>query len=469
MRAQPMLRRAILIGMALLLLLAIRPERGLFPSDGDRLALEHARQSGADLLEWQLLASFVSADPTDAESWERMGLLDYRSGLCEQAVFEFEQASTYKQISADGLIPYGECLLTLGEFQAAAELLSPQLDKAERLPGLELLLSKAYIRLDDLKSAEHAIHVWAEREPDNPRARLYLGLFQAFTSPADALVTLQDAADQFKEYTNAYRQMQTAINKGELQENTAYRALELGRGYGSLEEWELAEYAFKSAVLQDPEYAEAHAWLGEAQQHLGKDGSAEIQIALKINPNSVLAQAMNALALQRHGDAEGALAALQLIVTQETEDPQWRIALGQARAQLGDLEGALSEYQEAVALEPENVAVWQAIAEFSLVYQYQVTSVGSPAATKAVLLSPADPRSLDLAGQAALSNGEQDEAQGYFLAAIQSDPQYAPAHLHLALVYFQRGDADAAYEELQKAASLGNIEAQNLLTQMSAQ
>ncbi len=398
-----------------------------------------------------------------------MGVLDYRSGLCKQAVYEFEQASTYKQLSGNGLIPYGECLLSLGELQAAAELLSPQLDKAESSPGLELLLAKAYIRLGDLNKADHAVRMWAEREPDNPRAHLYLGLIQALTNPVDALATLQDTADRSEEYTNAYRQMQTAINKGALQESTAYRALELGRAYGSLGEWELAEYAFKSAVLQDPEYAEAHAWLGEAQQHLGEDGSAEIQKALKLNPKSILAQAMNALALQRQGNAQGALAALQQIVAQETEDPQWRIALGQARAQLGDLEGALFEYQKAIALEPENVAVWQAIAEFSLGYQYQVTSVGSPAAIKAVLLAPEDPRSLDLAGQAALSNAEQDEAQGYFLAAIQSDPRYAPAHLHLALVFFQRGNNEAAHQELQKAAALGNIEAQNLLTQMSAQ
>ena len=70
----------------------------------DRLALERAREIGAELTEWRLLARFVSADPKDAESWERMGILDHRSGLCEQAVFEFEQASAYTQLSAGGLI-----------------------------------------------------------------------------------------------------------------------------------------------------------------------------------------------------------------------------------------------------------------------------------------------------------------------------------------------------------------------------
>ena len=464
-----MLRRAILIGMALLLLLAIQPERGLFPSDADRLALVRARESGAHLTEWRLLAGFVRANPKDAESWERMGVLDHLSGLCEQAVYEFEQASAFKQLSASGLVSYGECLLTLGQFQAATDLLAPRLGTTESSPGLELLLAKAYLRLDDLKNADHAIRVWAEREPDNSRASMYLGLYQALTNPVDALTTLQALADQSDEYYSAYHLVQTAINKGELQDNAPYRALELGRAYGSLGEWELALYAFTSAVQQDPRYTEAHAWLGEAQQQLGEDGSTELGKALMLNPKSILAQAMLALTLQRQGDAEGALDALQQIAAQDTEDPQWLIALGQARAQMGDLEGALSEYQKAIALAPENTSVWQAIAEFSLSYQYQVYSVGTPAANKAVLLAPHNPRSLDLAGQAALSNAEQDEAEGYFRAAIQFDPRYAPAHLHLALVLFQQEDNEAAYQELQKAAALGSAEALNLLEQVSTQ
>jgi tetratricopeptide (TPR) repeat protein len=469
MRAQPILQRAILIGMALLLLLAIRPESGLFPSDADRLALERASESGADLLEWQLLARFVSADPTDGESWERMGILDHRSGLCQQAVYEFERASLNMQLSDHSLVPYGECLVILGNLQGTVDLLAPRLETAENSASVALLLSRVYLRLGDLVTADRTIQIWVDREPENIRAVYYLGLLQALTYPDDALTTLQAVAERSIEYENAYRQLQTAINKGELQENPAYQALELGRAYGSLEEWELAFFAFNSAVQLDPEYAEAHAWLGETHYQLGEDGSAELEKALMLNPKSILAQAMQALALQRQGDARGALAALQQIASQEPDDPQWAIAVGQARAQLGDLEGALSEYSRATLLEPENVAVWQAMAEFSLSYQYQVIQVGSPAANKSVLLAPDSPRSLDLAGQAALSKGDLDEAEGYFRAALQYESRYAPAHLHLALVLFQRQDNDAAYEELQKAAALGNIEAQNLLAQMSAQ
>jgi tetratricopeptide (TPR) repeat protein len=469
MRAQTKIQRAILIGVALLLLLAVRPEQGLFPTNADWMALERARESGDDLIEWQLLARFVSADPKDTDSWERMGVLDHRGGLCEQAVFEFEQAARHGNLSTSSLIPYGDCLVALGNLQAAADLLAPQLDTVEIPSGLELLLARIYLRLGDLERASYSIRLWAGREAEDARARQYLGLIQVLSSPADGLATLRQAADLSNENENAYRQIQTAVNKGELQESQAYRALELGRAYGSLGEWEMALFAFNSAVAADPEYAEAHAWLGEAQQQLGEDGSAELQKALALNPTSILAQAMNALALQRQGNIQAALATLEQIASQEPDNPQWLIALGQARAQLGDLEGALSEFLKATKLQPENVAVWQALAEFSLSYQYQVTSTGTPAANKAVLLAPESPYSLDLAGQAAITNGELDEAESYFKTAIERDPRYAPAHLHLALIFFQREDINLGLHELQRAAALGNPEAQNLLTQMTTQ
>jgi tetratricopeptide (TPR) repeat protein len=354
-------------------------------------------------------------------------------------------------------------------FQDTIELLAPMSKGSEISTGLEPLLARAYLRLGDVANATTVIQEWAVRESQEPLAIYYLGLYQTLASPAEAITTLQKAAGISPEFENAYRQVQTAVNLGQLQDNPAYQALVLGRAYGSLGEWELAQYAFTAAVRADPLYAEAHAWLGEAQQQLGGDGSVELEKALTLNPDSVLAQAMNALALQRQGNAQGALVFLEKVATQEPDNPEWLIALGQSRAITGDLENALVEFQKSVALQPNNVATWQALADFSLAYQYAVDTDGIPAANKAVLLAPDDPHSLDLVGQAALMNGKPGEAEGYFTKAIAEDPRYAPAHLHLALVYLQYEDYSTAIAELEKAASLGNPDAENLLEQLNTQ
>ena len=75
-------------------------------------------------------------------------------------------------------------------------------------------------------------------------------------------------------------------------------------------EWEYAREAFRRATDLDPEYADAWAFLGEAQQQIsGKEtgsysevGLSELQRALQVDPNSILANFFMGLVL---GAAEG--------------------------------------------------------------------------------------------------------------------------------------------------------------------
>jgi len=455
-----------LIAVALALLLAIAPDRGTFPSTGDILLLQSARDAGADLDEWRWLARFVSEHPHNARVWERMAVLDYRNGLCQQATVEFNLALSYGKLSANSLAFYGECLMELGKSQETVDLLSPHLGDANKPNGLDLLLARAYLKQDNFERALLILNDWAARETQNPQAAYTLGLYQALAEPSEALKNLQNVATQTSEYNKSYREIQTAINTAQLSDNKAYQAVVIGRTYGNLNEWDLAEYAFLTALQSEPNYPEAHAWLGEARQHLGLDGSDELQLALELNPDSIIAQALNALYLQRQGKPEKALIYLNQIAEAEPSNPGWQMALGQANAQLGKLAEARGYFQQAVALEPANVSTWQALAEFCFTYQYEVQSTGIPAANKAVLLSPDSPRSLDLAGQAALTGGNLGSAEAYLRKAIELDPHYAPAHLHLALVLLQLENTSEAQQELVKAATLGSPEAENLLAQM---
>jgi tetratricopeptide (TPR) repeat protein len=459
--------RAVLIGTALALLLAIAPDRGTFPATSDIIVLQRARDSGADLVEWRWLARFVSDHPHNARIWERMAILDYRNGLCQQADLEFHLASEYGGLSPDNLAAFGECLLELGKSQEAIDLLSPHLGDKNPPAGLELLLARAYLRQGKYDKSLLILNGWALRDQQNPRAAYTLALYQALTEPAESLINFQNAVKQNPEYEKNYREMQTAINTSQLNDNRAYLSTLIGRAYGNLNEWELAEYAFLTAVQYDPGYAESHAWLGEARQHLGADGSSELQAALELNPDSILAQALNALYLQREGKPEQALLYLLQISEAEPSNPEWKMALGQTNAQLGRLEEAREYFQQAVLLAPGNVATWQALAEFCFTYQYEVQATGIPAANKTVLLSPDNPRSLDLAGQAALSSSNLGSAEDYLRRAIELDPRFADAHLHLALVLLQHDNIVEAQQELEKAATLGSLEAENLLAQIS--
>ncbi len=458
----------VFIAVALALLLAIAPDRGTFPSTADLIALHTARDAGDDLTEWRWLARFVSAHPHNASIWEHMAVLDYRNGLCQQANIEFNMAASYGKLSPETLLFYAECLLDQGKYGEVVNLLSPHLGDAYKPYGLERLLARAYLNQNDHAGALLILMDWAVPDGKDPLASYTLGLYQALTDPSESLKNLQSAASQDPEYSETYREIQTAVNTAQLSDNFAYQAVVVGQAYGNLNEWELAEYAFQTAVKVDPDYAEAHAWLGEARQHLGADGSNELQLALELNPDSILAQALNALYLQRQGRPDEALIYLNQVAEAEPANPAWQMALGQSNAQLGKLVEANGYYQHAVELEPENVTTWQALAEFCLTYQFEVQTAGIVAANKAVLLSPDSPRSLDLAGQAALIGGNLISAEYYLRKAITLDPRFAPAHLHLALVLLQQDKNQEARQELEKATTLGNLEAEHMLSQLTS-
>jgi Tfp pilus assembly protein PilF len=61
---------------------------------------------------------------------------------------------------------------------------------------------------------------------------------------------------------------------------------------------------------------------------------------------------------------------------------------------------------------------------------------------------------MDLMGQVLVHLGDLASAERFIVKALQADPTYAAAHLHLGLVYLLQGDPQAARRSLETAASL---------------
>jgi tetratricopeptide (TPR) repeat protein len=228
----------------------------------------------------------------------------------------------------------------------------------------------------------------------------------------------------------------------------------IGRGLGSLGEWQLAERAFSQACQLSPDYAEAWAYLSQAQEQLGQDGLPALNKAIALKPDSVLIQAFQALYWEHHGKADLALVYLHAIAGQEPDNGMWQVEIGNTLVEMGDLAAALPYYQQAVVVEPGNPNYWRDLALFSLVYNVQLTGVGLPAARQAVVLEPADPVGLDILGQYFLAGKDLLSAERMFLNAIIQDPHYAQAQFHLGLTYLEEGKSQPAYETLKLAAKL---------------
>jgi len=70
------------------------------------------------------------------------------------------------------------------------------------------------------------------------------------------------------------------------------------------------------------------------------------------------------------------------------------------------------------------------------------------------LLAPDEAASYDLLGWLYLSSGLLTEAETSLQRALDMDPNFPSAHLHLAMLYLQRGNYSSAYEHLLLVRSL---------------
>jgi tetratricopeptide (TPR) repeat protein len=82
--------------------------------------------------------------------------------------------------------------------------------------------------------------------------------------------------------------------------------------------------------------------------------------------------------------------------------------------------------------------------------------------------TPDDYRALDLLGVVRILQHRDIEAEQFFRRAVKKNEDFAPAHAHLGLLYFQKGRADEAVPQLREALRIdsGRTDALNALVQI---
>jgi tetratricopeptide (TPR) repeat protein len=242
--------------------------------------------------------------------------------------------------------------------------------------------------------------------------------------------------------------LRAALAVSSQQSDLSMQKVIVGQAFGLVQDWELAKTAFEQAIQLDEKNAEAWAWLGEAKQQTGQDGSVELDRALLLDHNSVNVRALRGLYWSRKGKYPQMLAEYSLAARIEPENPRWQASLGEAYSKMGDLVAALTAYQRAVELAPTQADYWRLLAIFCAENNVQLEEVGMPAAQQASALAPNDPAVLDSLGYVFLSTGRYASAETSLLQAIEISPEYFPAHIHLAMTYLAQGNRPAAFNSL---------------------
>ncbi len=127
------------------------------------------------------------------------------------------------------------------------------------------------------------------------------------------------------------------------------------------------------------------------------------------------------------------LAEYLLAAEYEPKNPAWQASIGDAQLKLGDLSAALTAYQLATELAPDEATYWRLLAIFCAENGVHVEDVGLPAAQKAVEIAPDDPFALDALGWSYLASGRYANAEQTLMDVIDRFPEssacsHSPGH-----------------------------------------
>jgi len=182
------------------------------------------------------------------------------------------------------------------------------------------------------------------------------------------------------------------------------------------------------------------------------DAKADLDRAIKLDPRSADALALQSIIAVVQNDKEQALGLATSAVAANPQSVSAKIALSYAQQANFDVDGALRSLQEAVKAEPNNALAWSRLAEMHL--SLQQLDKGLEAAQKAVELNPHAERAHTVLGFAYLLQVKTKEAQAEFQQAHEIDQAAALPQLGLGLAKFREGKVEEGRREMEVAASL---------------
>jgi tetratricopeptide (TPR) repeat protein len=377
------------------------------------------------------------------------------------AIQYLERLGTISHLSLDDLILLGDAYDQTNDNFMAESIWK----RVTELDDSELAyerLANLYLQRKDYASSVTYLQKLLFLNPSKIQMYYQVGSLYAAIDPIKALPFLIQAAQLDPASASKAQALHDKIHTASLMDEPAYTFLISGRQLAQAEQWELAAEAFRQATVIQPGYAEAWAFLGESRQQIAiqetgavsNGGLSELERALQLDASSSLANTFMALYWERQEEFSQAQGYMQHAIRSSPGDPFLYTELGNILAKAGDLPAAQSAYLSAIQLTPQDPLFYRLLAEFALQYQIQIRELALPAARQAITLAPHDPGSLDVMAQVMLTLQDYRSAERFALSAVQADPAFAPACLHLGISYLYLSEPDLARKWLSLAETV---------------
>jgi tetratricopeptide (TPR) repeat protein len=431
------------IFLAVLALTALSPSAVFIPLSEHIRAASQALSRSKWTTALDSLEAAISLEPALWSAHLQAASIALRSEDAERALLHLE---LYHPLAPDSGI---YCL------EAQADIIQNEIPSAEQAwqkangscpdeTAYYQALLRHYWNQNDLTSARSVLEEWIELGGEDPQSYLQLGILLAATQPEDAIDPLRKAQQLSEEPIPLASALIRAIEDAREANLPAYTLASVGQTLTRYTEWTPAVWAFEAALALDPEYAQAHAYLGLALDRSGQDGFEHMQTAVSEQPQNPLAYALLAYHWQMKAQPTIAKIYLEIAARLDATNPAISAQLAQVFADLGDLEAAKNALRISVTLAPEDAQFWYLLARFSIERGIEIQTLGIPAARNALLLDRQNPAGLVLLGYAHLTLGNFDLAERLLWRAVQMNPKLAETQYYLGLLRRMQGDPDRA-------------------------
>jgi tetratricopeptide (TPR) repeat protein len=311
------------------------------------------------LLVITLLLAGCVASPADSQPMRGMVDEYRRAGRPVQALYVVEALARLDGWTNDLAYLAGDLYFDLGDLPSAVASWERITDPdAARLRDI----ARAQLTLERWSAARETLRRLVMRDSDDAWANMQLGMLELLWEPHRAGEHFGAAA-----VDSAYRERSMALVtllSAVATEAPESRTLRLGLLLAEHREWALAEAVLTEAVQLAPPFPEALAALGFARVMRGRDGSRELLAAVALAPRDVRVRYFQGVAARVLGDYAGAADALAQAIALEPENPALYAELGQTYRAARDLQQAERWLQRAIDVSNDDTRYRELLATF---------------------------------------------------------------------------------------------------------
>ena len=331
------------------------------------------------------------------------------------------------------------------------------------LPGVFTGLGRTHLWRFEFEPAKAAFEAQQTHNVD-PEARWYLAALDApldWSTAMDGLQAIPDSAANGglparRDYLLA------ALSPFDAESPPQEVAKATGIALAQVQLWPLAVNALTIALeggdANTPD-AETLAFLGHALVQAGRPALDLFEQAQRADPDSALPLYFQGLYLRRQGAIKSAATLFEEALALDPDNTAIYVELAQTRAQQGDLAAAEVWYLAALEVaenDAQSPALWvqRVLVRFYAERGYRMAEAGIPAAEALIEAEPNDAEAYDLLGWMQFLSGALDDSEASLRRALELEPGLSSARYHLARQLESQGQRDPAVAEYRRVVDL---------------